>query len=610
MPALPNVGLSRGGSVRTPHPRTPVTPIITTTTKTPYWAGTEVSVQSPGAQSPAARVVSRKPVGRSASNSTTPTQPTSPPGHSIPRKPVPTSPSSGPNWKYNPLEGNPYSQDSAQQWVKKSGSGSIRRDTSPPHISVWEADSPRRRKDSHREAPLSPGVIAAAARTQAVKVLSRGIGSVRKAAQQAKRKISVSNEPKVSSPVPGSFHRGGSGHVLEAQIHVPALDLVGLEQAQADKHRFGQADHTLADARAAGPTAMAYYHLTGELPPQSPRVTRQPAPSTPVPAQNQTFAASVPPVTPVAPVAPLATKPKLPAPRKVVGQEGRETVFGDIIAAGYDSSWATEPKAQSQANASTQPRTQSNGKGKASMPRAPPVMPESFIPVPAAGNPFANSADLAPASLKVKKQSVHLDKSLPPSPAPGSLRRFTQKPPQSTTARPSHPTVNGIANNSLANTLASNGVRQVSYVPGVKCSDCGKMIDAVAVSDHRCGRRAAQAVDSESTPTGPSREEVYAANVQVNNVTIPSQEWSPATNWGKNCGEILHNWSEDDDSEDVIVDTFVRDGYTSWKGVMRTESEDENETIEGRVVGGMYGVRRSNEWDEARGWRNKSPARS
>jgi hypothetical protein len=508
-----------------------------TTTKAPYWAGTEVS-----AQPQAAHGISRKPVGAGHKTHPAPRSPTSPAARTVPCKPLATTSATQPGWKYDAVEGNPYAQDAAQQWVPASGSGNRQRSHSPPHISTEKANSFQQNffdGAHHQQVPLSPGQLLSNGMTKATRVLSQGMGSVRRAASQAKRALSVSHEAKIGSPIPGSFQRGDrAGYGLESQEDILPLHLVGLEVAQANVRQFGQADHVLADAKS-DPRAVAMSMLTGDpLVPQPSSKSETPAPPAP--------AATAPP------------KSKKTT-RKVVGESGRDTVFGDILDAGYDSSWASEPKAEAQSDRKS--------KGRAGS-RTPSTMPASFRPVPTGGNPFAVRRD------SVRMASANLDKSLPPSPAPGSMRRNTPRPPQTwaSQASQSRTSRSGTAKSSLAETLKADGVQRASYVGGIKCTNCGRIVDACAANDHRCGQRAAQAVDNESQPTGFSRADAYAANF--------GQDWSK------------------DDNPEVVVDTFVHNGYTSWKGVVRAEGGGSKKSLQGRVGGGPESIRRSNEADQ------------
>jgi hypothetical protein len=154
------------------------------------------------------------------------------------------------------------------------------------------------------------------------------------------------------------------------------------------------------------------------------------------------------------------------------------------------------------------------------------------------------------------------------------MRRNTPRPPQTwaSQASQSRTSRSGTAKSSLAETLKADGVQRASYVGGIKCTNCGRIVDACAANDHRCGQRAAQAVDNESQPTGFSRADAYAANF--------GQDWSK------------------DDNPEVVVDTFVHNGYTSWKGVVRAEGGGSKKSLQGRVGGGPESIRRSNEADQ------------
>jgi hypothetical protein len=176
-----------------------------------------------------------------------------------------------------------------------------------------EEDIPQAAPVVPEEGHLSPGSIfnngrvsAPLTRAQAAsKAFSRGLGGVRKAAGQAKRAVSHAG-PSITSPVANTFSRGDrTGFVPLGQEDISALDLVGIELAQRDVRRFGQADHAISDARADDPTAAALSQLTGEpIPPQTPHPSTRPAPSTTTPA-------------------PPEPSPRAPG-RRVVGQEERK----------------------------------------------------------------------------------------------------------------------------------------------------------------------------------------------------------------------------------------------------------------------------------------------
>lgn len=452
-----------------------------------------------------------------------------PAAQSIPRKPVPAPPAAEPVLVYTPVDVD----NVAQQ----------------PEVSLVPVLQPAPTKKS-----------------KATGVLSRGFGTIRKAAGHAGHSRNTSDEVKISTPVPGSFHRSGlnSPVVMETP-----LNLVGLEVAQADVPRYGKPDHLLESPRTVGPRTDSLSWLTNEPNPTKPSVA--PAPS-------------------------AAPAPKRSASRKVVNEADRETLFGDIIAAAQDSSWVEKPEAQAQGRT----RGEDKGERKASGVKAPPVMPPSFT-MPSSGNPFAKPRPSAvPAPLGMSSQPPNLDKSLPSSPAPGSMRRQTalNNPDQTPRYHTSR----------FAEALEADGGRRASYVPGIKCSDCGKMIDAIQVADHRCGKRAAQAVDRENwQPAGLSRADTYASNYGR-----PAQ-LSPATTWGRDCMQSLSGlqahetgFVDDGVEPDVVVDTFVRGNHTSWRGVVNSGVGSDVHSLRGHISGGSDEVRRSNEVDQANFWRNRA----
>ena len=561
MPALPSLGLNRFGSVRTAHPNTAVAPTANTTTKTPYWARTEADEQQQPLNTPVPRVVERKPVGGITSAGTTPSR-----KQSIARKPVAAAAAAEPGLVYTPVEGDPYRADPVQQWtnqVEPESHGSV------PQAEAWPTEN-----------PLSPGSIFANGRPQAATaskskgILSRGIGSIRKAAGQAKRSLPVSNQPKSLTPMAETLrHQNPDAHI---NMSTP-LKLVDIEVAQANPQRYGRP--LINDLPTAGIQADALTRSKGE------------------PTSIQAF--SKPAAAPVAPVVPADSatpKSKQQVSRMVVNSDDRETIFGDIIAAASDPAWTPEPRPQTKGQA----RGENEGKRKVSSSRAPSAMPASFNPIPSAGNPFTarSRSTRVPQPLHVTDHAVDINKSLPPSPAPGSLRCQTAA---YNPVYASQQDTNRFSTTSLSEALEADGARRASYVPGIKCANCEKLIDAFQVADHRCGRRAAQAVDRESSASGPSREEIYAANYGM-----PSAG-SPATAWGRDflrsfCDLPGRDSGVADDEPEVIVDTFVRPGHTSWSGAVRSGVGSIVHSLRGIIVGGSDAIRHSNEVDAANGW--------
>lgn len=628
MPTFHRFG-SRKGSASTAQP-SPDVALPATKIKTPYWASTEVNPSAP-TTTPAAPTIQRKPVGASANAGTQPQQPISPPARSVQRKPVPTSPSPQPTWRYNPVEGNPYRpgprRDSIQYGLylaqpeasTQPAAEANRRTYSPPHWATAEEienlHDPRvaarcqarinaRNASEEHERPLSPGSIFANGgvpvaperkTSKASKVFSRSIGGVKKAAEQAKRALSVSHEPKVSSPVPGSFRRGNEGRVMQQQEGVAPIEVVDLEVAQGDVQRYGRVDLQPFNPQIAGPRAEAWALLTGEpIPAQSPRMSPAAVPMPSAPAHPpRTSSRKPPPVAtprprpaapvpapahPAVPAVPAATKSKQ-NPCMVLGEDGRETLFGDFVDLANNSSWVKDV----QGNASEEARYEGKGKGRAA--------PTSTSDAP------STAPTMAPKPLKVRKQPV-VDKSLPPTP-PEQLptRHNTLRTLQETALPAETPNNQPVAAPSLAAALAAEGVRPTSYVPGIKCSDCGKMIDVVSVGDHRCGKRAAQAVDHERQPTGPSREEVYAANFRGGYSTGPAELVGQ---------DGIYGFLDSDNEPNVVVDTFMHSGHTSWKGIVRAEDGASTESLVGKLSGGVEGIRLSNEADRANGSYKKS----
>jgi hypothetical protein len=531
-----------------------MTPAINTTSKTPYWARDEDDDQPQAQQHTATPIVRRKHVATSPGAITVTDTSIPPIAQSIPRKPVPVQPAAEPVLVYTPFEGNPYT-DSAQQWTNQTNPESL-----TPVAQVVGYNTAQQPEVSLSPAPTK--------KSKATGVLSRGFGTIKKATGRARRSLETSGETKISTPIAGNYHRSGLNSPV---VMTTPLHLVGIEVAQADVPRYGKPDHLLASPHIAYPRDDSLGWLTGE----------------PVPTQPSAASAAPP-----APDAPVPTRSKS---RKVVNDSDRETLFGDIIAAAQDSSWVDD----SQTQAKGQARGEENGQRNASGILASATMPQLFT-IPSSGNPFAARVNpsVGPASLGMSRQPTNLDKSLPSSPAPSSMRR------QTTVNNPAYaPRYDG---SRFAESLESGGARRASYVPGIKCSDCGKMIDPVQVSDHRCGRRPAQAVDRDDwQPAGLSRADTYASNYGRRS------RLSPAIAWGRDYMQSLSGlqghetgFVDNNDESDVVVDTFVRSDHTSWRGVVHSDVGSDVQPMTGHISGGSEGVRRSNRVDEANYWRN------
>lgn len=496
--------------MRTAEPQTPTAPSAPVNIKTPYWAGTEEEVQA--AQVVPSRSASRRLERKlvAASKATTPTISRAP-------SPTPTPAASARRFSYEPsgrtyepLTRNPYVDSCVLYWQEQVGAagqqhGAPQRPVSPPYVPGQPAVAQPSDGQSQIRS-LSPGSIfanggtppAPTAAKKASLTISRGIGSLRKATHAAKKAFHPQHEPKISSPVAGSFRRGiPAGHALEPQDDVAPLDLVGLDVAQADVPRFGQAELKIAATQEAARSSLrasaradAYAALTGE----------------PTPATTPTVAApSAPPATNPAP-------PKKTAPRKVV-----DSAMSDFFGAGMDDSWVPDPRAGL----------------------------DDPEPAAAPKKPFAA---LVPAALKIKKLRA-ANNPLPPkqpTPAPSAvpkpnlvaprpLQQPTPAPTQAPLQRPRPETP--VGKSGLA---AALGTRGASYLPGVTCTQCGKVVDAVAVQDHRCGKKSAS--DRDPQPSDWSREQFYQSNVEP---------------------------GEQDGRSEVFIDTHIRPGHTSWRAGRR-----------------------------------------
>lgn len=550
MPSFTNFGLLRSNSVS--DAAQPL-PVPTRRVKTPYFAsGSEVSLLEaslalpPLPAGPASKIeISTKP---------------SPARQAIPRKPVAAHTPSGPDSTYKPVFGHLIRPEGAQAAARPStshGSGRKRRDSSPHYISSEEflnfaqpgvKAGCHARLEAHNNAqqperPLSPGSVFANGRPQASptqseasKVLSRGIGSVRKAAESVKS--ALAHEPKISGPIPGSFQRLERPRNLEGLGESGPLNLVGLETAQANKGKYAQADLELESAYVARARAQSFERLTGE-----------PAPSVNAPKPAPKSAARKP-ATPAATPAPI--------PRRVVNGADRETMFGDIIDAASDPNWQQKSQVQVQADsmARSQARIDSRGKGKAQPTRQLDPSRNVANRVPTAGNPFVRKDSFqtnVPEVLSVKKQSA-TNKTLPSAPPPKNPSRL--QPARQLSV--------------LEQTLEAGGARPSSYVPSIKCSDCGQYIEAETADEHRC--------------QGASRSR------PSNATTIQSFASTREALYRANFGLPL---DPNDDEPEVVVDTFLHEGHTTWKGTMKSDERGQAKTHSGQIEGGLDGIRKA-----------------
>jgi hypothetical protein len=326
MTGLSTFGLSRSSSFSAAESQTTVASSTPVNTKLPYWAPTPEEVQGTQVVTTPSRSFSlrgHKPVAASKAT------PTTSPAQTIPRKPVPPPATPARKFSYEPVVGNPYAETitTRSRNPLRAYPAANNRSSSPPYDPTGRAQSPEQIR------PLSPGSIFANRGTQPAPpamrnfaAVSRGIGSLKKASSTVKKALTPQHEPKISSPIAGSFQRGfPEGHPL-AQEDVLPLNLVGLEVAQADTARYAQPAFQFPTGPGAGETATitatradSYRRLTGE---QAPANTGSPSTSRPAP-----------PATTPAPISKTV-------PRKVV-----QSTFGDVVDAGMDNSWVPNPRA-------------------------------------------------------------------------------------------------------------------------------------------------------------------------------------------------------------------------------------------------------------------------
>ncbi|KAM0720095.1 hypothetical protein Q7P37_004231 [Cladosporium fusiforme] len=539
-----NSGMKRSDSVRTVHQHLATmatatrTSASTAATKRPYWAGPESSTESL----------------------------TTGPAISNPPVPASTVPDSGRTYEF---VSNPYAaaEPGTPPYTVAVGANSPHasraKEVSWTHQGTQEATAPAERA-------ISPGSIFPSQQTRTTsatdssrssavkKSLASKFGSVRRAASTAKKslaqKVRTSDEVKISGPVPGSFHREGNMHVLAPQDGIPPLNLVGLETAQANVQRYGQADHDLAAVSAAAVAMRASAIAAAERAAFSPE---SPTPGSPVPSTASSVY-SIPrrpiPASPLAAPSPPAQAVRTQAPlvpprslRRVTGTVNRDTMWGDFT--GTDEFWVR--RSQFQVQGEMYPQQTGKGKGKASEPA-----------------PVSTSRDNATTSAPT-------DSVLAPSPSVN--RQPSPDDSYSTTHRHSP---DGPSNAPLATTLASQGLRRASYVPGIRCSDCGQEIDVDAVASHNCSasapsgpRRTATSTQAPDRPGNGSGAHEEAARF-MSMIERPAPAPEPEV---------------DDEEPEVIVDMFIEEGHTRWRGSTRSPGGTVACSHQGDIRGGLQG---------------------
>ena len=507
-----------------------VAPSTPVTTKLPYWAPTAEEMQAAQAATTPSRSLSRR-LGRKnvAASKATPT-PT--PAQAIPRKPVPTPTTPTRRFSYDPVVGNPYAEPVAATRSRnplRAAPATNNRSSSPPYVPGARAQSPEQLR------PLSPGSIFANggtppaphhARKGSFAAISRGVGSLKKAASTfkkassaAKQALTPQHELKISSPIAGSFQRGlPPGHVL-AQEELAPLNLVGLEVAQADTARYGQAAFQFATGPGAGETARitatradAYKRLTGEAAPANLGSPSAPSASTP---------ASL----------------KKPTPRKVVN-----STFGGVIDAGMDVSWASNPR-----------------DGKVSTPTdTPPPQPTNNLA--AELNPFTA---LGSAAQMFKKQGQQANQPLPstsvaPAPTQPAAKPLAPKP-LATSAWTKTPAQWASEAPPVPGTDFTQDLRdrRASQMMRVTCAKCSKVTPAVAIAGHRCAK-----------PPMTEERKQEIRNMRISKMFPPSQVPSRCVKMGEWVAKKAEAEKEVEAPE-VFLDTYVQAAQTVWRSVTR-----------------------------------------
>lgn len=541
-------------------------PTTTTNTKVPYWAGAEgrVSAQTDDSSStqspvPVASIAEGGYTYEFVSNPYASAEPGTPPQH------IPA------------VEANNPSQKSAGEASRTHQSAPEQTQSTERSPSAGSIFNGRQSTEARTSTP---------SRSSAVKSsLTSKFGSVRRAASTAKKSLSKrvhssGSEVRISGPVPGSFHRATNSHVLTSQDGVPPLELIGLEQAQANPQKYGRPDHDLADISAAAVKTRASAIAAAERMafPDSPRQS----------SSSTTHSIPRKPVTPCPAMmaAPFPSAQVAPPrnPRRVVTQTSRGTMWGQFVEAGMNDSWATQSQYLTQGEGASERLDKGNGKGKST----------GAAPVSNSNGTFSRHAptDQIPAvpPLRTNRPNTNNNPSL--APAIGRASTITTVPNNAATP-----------NTRLAATLASQGIRSASYVPGVRCSDCGLEIDVEAVATHYCAPTSGmfRPMRTDSQLPAHSRGSVYAANYPISSragpsASMQSQQRDPKARSGASrLMSVVKRPAPETELEEgepeVIVDTFVVENHTSWIGAVRSSDGSVVRSGEGLIGDGLRGQR-------------------
>jgi hypothetical protein len=302
---------------------------------------------------------------------------------------------------------------------------------------------------------------------------------------------------------------------LAQQGDVAPLNLVGLEVAQADTAKYAQPAFQFATGPGAGETARvtatradAYTRLTGEAAPAN------------------LGSPTAPPAT-----SPAATKKT--TPRKVVN-----STFGDVIDAGMDASWASDPR-----------------DGKVSTPTdTPPPQPTNNLQ--AELNPFAA---LGSAAQMFKKQG-QANQTLPSTsvaPAPTQPAKPLAPKPLATSAWTKTPAQWASEAPPVPGTDFTQDLRdhRASQMMQVTCAKCTKVIPAVAIAGHRCAK-----------PPMTEERKQEVRNMRISKMFPPSQFPSRCVKMGEWAAKA---GSSEDEAPEVFLDTYVQAATTVWRSVTR-----------------------------------------
>jgi hypothetical protein len=215
--------------------------------------------------------------------------------------------------------------------------------------------------------------------------------------------------------------------------------------------------------------------------------------------------------------------------------------------AGMDDTWVPEPRAGLDR---PPPAEQSYvwpwNRGKMSSPEAPTDTPAPTNDLKAELNPFAS---LIPAALMFKKQQPKANQALPANSTPVAPAP-TPPPPVVPKARFGPVTMSMTPTQWAAQAPKVPGAdftqgikdRRVSQMLRVTCTECGQVIFAIAIPNHRCAKP--KMTPAEKVAFNPKFDDFY------------QPKFTAVT-------------TDEDESPEYFVDTYVQAAGAIWSGVTR-----------------------------------------